>query len=170
LGVFVGLLAAAFFVGQFLTSAMWVRASGVWAQCSSAPALCCCARARFVVLLCPSVPAVCGRCARTTESGTLLLLRPPVLQGAASDRFGRKVCVLVSFMGAAVATVVFGTAHSYAQAITARFLAGALNGNMVGRWHVEGQWHGEAEAWAVLWCGMARGGAGRCRTGKGQGA
>ena len=38
---------------------------------------------------------------------------------------------MVSFVGAGIASLVFGLSKSYAQAVIGRFVAGVLNGNMV---------------------------------------
>ncbi|KAH8888108.1 MFS general substrate transporter [Thozetella sp. PMI_491] len=53
-----------------------------------------------------------------------------VLWGAISDRVGRKPIALFGLMGVAVSCLIFGLAKSYWVAFLARFIGGALNGNV----------------------------------------
>lgn len=53
-----------------------------------------------------------------------------VLWGMISDRFGRKITIIMGTFGAAAGMLVFGTSHCYAQAIIGRFVGGFLNGNI----------------------------------------
>ncbi|KAI0204871.1 major facilitator superfamily domain-containing protein [Astrocystis sublimbata] len=50
--------------------------------------------------------------------------------GALSDRIGRKPVVLVGLGGVAISSLIFGLAKSYWVALLARFVGGALNGNV----------------------------------------
>ena len=50
--------------------------------------------------------------------------------GALSDRFGRRPTLLVGLLGTAVTMSLFGVARSFGAALAARFLTGALNGNV----------------------------------------
>ncbi|KAJ3574807.1 hypothetical protein NPX13_g4247 [Xylaria arbuscula] len=50
--------------------------------------------------------------------------------GALSDRYGRKPVVLVGLGGVAISSLIFGLAKSYWVALLARFIGGALNGNV----------------------------------------
>jgi hypothetical protein len=50
--------------------------------------------------------------------------------GALSDRYGRKPIVLIGLGGVAISSLVFGLAKSYWVALLARFIGGALNGNV----------------------------------------
>ncbi|OTB06521.1 hypothetical protein M426DRAFT_55264 [Hypoxylon sp. CI-4A] len=50
--------------------------------------------------------------------------------GALSDRYGRKPVVLFGLGGVAISSLIFGLAKSYWVALLARFIGGALNGNV----------------------------------------
>lgn len=50
--------------------------------------------------------------------------------GKAADTFGRRPTLLVGLVGTAISMTVFGFARSYEVALLARFLTGALNGNV----------------------------------------
>ena len=50
--------------------------------------------------------------------------------GALSDRYGRKPVVLIGLGGVALSSLIFGLAKSYWVALLARFIGGALNGNV----------------------------------------
>ncbi|OQN97714.1 hypothetical protein B0A48_16034 [Cryoendolithus antarcticus] len=50
--------------------------------------------------------------------------------GMLSDRYGRKPIVLIGLAGVAVSSLIFGLAKSYWVALLARFVGGALNGNV----------------------------------------
>ncbi|TDZ41482.1 putative membrane protein [Colletotrichum trifolii] len=50
--------------------------------------------------------------------------------GALSDRVGRKPVVLFGLVGVAISSLIFGMAKSYWVALLARFIGGALNGNV----------------------------------------
>lgn len=50
--------------------------------------------------------------------------------GALSDRYGRKPVVLIGLGGVALSCLIFGLAESYWVALLARFVGGALNGNV----------------------------------------
>lgn len=50
--------------------------------------------------------------------------------GALSDRFGRKPIVLIGLGGVAISSAIFGLATNYWVALLARFIGGALNGNV----------------------------------------
>lgn len=50
--------------------------------------------------------------------------------GALSDRCGRKPVVLIGLGGVAISSLIFGLAKSYWVALLARFIGGALNGNV----------------------------------------
>ncbi|KXJ95686.1 major facilitator superfamily domain-containing protein [Microdochium bolleyi] len=50
--------------------------------------------------------------------------------GALSDRYGRKPIVLIGLGGVALSSLIFGLAQSYWVALLARFIGGALNGNV----------------------------------------
>ncbi|KAI1641237.1 MFS general substrate transporter [Biscogniauxia mediterranea] len=50
--------------------------------------------------------------------------------GALSDRYGRKPVVLIGLGGVAVSSLIFGLAKTYWVALLARFVGGALNGNV----------------------------------------
>ncbi|KAI1379546.1 MFS general substrate transporter [Hypoxylon crocopeplum] len=50
--------------------------------------------------------------------------------GALSDRYGRKPIVLFGLGGVAVSSLIFGLATEYWVALLARFIGGALNGNV----------------------------------------
>lgn len=54
-----------------------------------------------------------------------------ILWGKASDRFGRKPCLVLSIFGAAVGTALFGTSTTIWQLILYRCIAGAFSGTMV---------------------------------------
>lgn len=78
--------------------------------------------------------------------GTSLIvgrLPTAVLWGAASDRYGRRICVLASFVSIAIGNVVFGLCRSLAEALIARFVflgmgngwvtvAGTMSGEIAG--------------------------------------
>ena len=48
--------------------------------------------------------------------------------GHTSDSLGRKRCILLGTVGVFLATLIFGTARTFAQALVGRILAGLLNG------------------------------------------
>lgn len=50
--------------------------------------------------------------------------------GALSDRVGRKPVVLFGLVGVGISSLIFGLAESYWVALMARFVGGALNGNV----------------------------------------
>jgi hypothetical protein len=50
--------------------------------------------------------------------------------GRCSDIYGRKPVMILGTLGTAFAAIIFGTSGTYAQAITARFIGGMLNGNI----------------------------------------
>ncbi|RYP72093.1 hypothetical protein DL771_004424 [Monosporascus sp. 5C6A] len=50
--------------------------------------------------------------------------------GALSDRYGRKPIVLLGLGGVAISSLIFGLATKYWVALLARFVGGALNGNV----------------------------------------
>ncbi|RYP80122.1 hypothetical protein DL769_002608 [Monosporascus sp. CRB-8-3] len=50
--------------------------------------------------------------------------------GALSDRYGRKPIVLIGLGGVAISSLIFGLATKYWVALLARFVGGALNGNV----------------------------------------
>lgn len=50
--------------------------------------------------------------------------------GALSDRYGRKPVVLIGLGGVAISSLIFGLAKKYWVALLARFVGGALNGNV----------------------------------------
>lgn len=50
--------------------------------------------------------------------------------GALSDRYGRKPVVLIGLGGVAISSLIFGLAEKYWIALLARFIGGALNGNV----------------------------------------
>ncbi|RYP53445.1 hypothetical protein DL768_001590 [Monosporascus sp. mg162] len=50
--------------------------------------------------------------------------------GALSDRYGRKPIVLMGLGGVAISSLIFGLATKYWVALLARFVGGALNGNV----------------------------------------
>ncbi|KAF6830818.1 MFS transporter [Colletotrichum plurivorum] len=50
--------------------------------------------------------------------------------GALSDRVGRKPVVLFGLVGVAISSLIFGLAKQYWVALLARFIGGALNGNV----------------------------------------
>jgi hypothetical protein len=50
--------------------------------------------------------------------------------GILSDRIGRKPVVLFGLVGVAISSLIFGLAKSYWVALLARFVGGALNGNV----------------------------------------
>ncbi|PSR79587.1 major facilitator superfamily domain-containing protein [Coniella lustricola] len=50
--------------------------------------------------------------------------------GAISDRYGRKPVVLIGLCGVALSSLLFGLARHYWVALLARFVGGALNGNV----------------------------------------
>lgn len=53
-----------------------------------------------------------------------------MLWGAISDRYGRKPIVLFGLVGVAISSLLFGLAETYWVALLARFVGGALNGNV----------------------------------------
>lgn len=53
--------------------------------------------------------------------------------GALSDRYGRKPVVLFGLGGVAISSLIFGLATEYWVALLARFIGGALNGNVAVR-------------------------------------
>lgn len=50
--------------------------------------------------------------------------------GAISDVYGRKPVALIGLGGVALSSIMFGLAKSYWVALAARFIGGALNGNV----------------------------------------
>jgi MFS family permease len=50
--------------------------------------------------------------------------------GSISDRYGRKPVALIGLLGVAMSSIVFGLAKTYWVALLARFVGGALNGNV----------------------------------------
>ena len=50
--------------------------------------------------------------------------------GAISDVYGRKPVALIGLGGVALSSIMFGFATSYWVALAARFIGGALNGNV----------------------------------------
>ena len=50
--------------------------------------------------------------------------------GMLSDRYGRKPVVLIGLGGVAISSLIFGLASKYWVALLARFVGGALNGNV----------------------------------------
>ena len=50
--------------------------------------------------------------------------------GVLSDRYGRKPVVLIGLGGVAISSLIFGLASTYWVALLARFVGGALNGNV----------------------------------------
>ena len=52
------------------------------------------------------------------------------LWGSISDVYGRKPCALIGLLGVAASSIVFGMAGSFWVALLARFVGGALNGNV----------------------------------------
>lgn len=52
------------------------------------------------------------------------------LWGAISDRIGRRRSIVLGVLGSMVASILFGTATHYSQALIARLVAGFLNGNI----------------------------------------
>jgi MFS family permease len=52
------------------------------------------------------------------------------LWGMVSDVYGRKPVALIGLLGVAMSSIVFGIAPSYWVALLARFVGGALNGNV----------------------------------------
>lgn len=50
--------------------------------------------------------------------------------GTLSDRIGRKPVVLFGLVGVAISSLIFGFAKTYWVALLARFVGGALNGNV----------------------------------------
>lgn len=53
-----------------------------------------------------------------------------MIWGAISDRYGRKPIVLFGLVGVAISSLLFGLAEKYWVALLARFVGGALNGNV----------------------------------------
>lgn len=53
-----------------------------------------------------------------------------MIWGAISDRYGRKPIVLFGLVGVAISSLLFGLAERYWVALLARFVGGALNGNV----------------------------------------
>lgn len=53
-----------------------------------------------------------------------------MIWGAISDRYGRKPIVLFGLVGVAISSLLFGLAEQYWVALLARFVGGALNGNV----------------------------------------
>ncbi|ORY62445.1 major facilitator superfamily domain-containing protein [Pseudomassariella vexata] len=53
-----------------------------------------------------------------------------MLWGVVSDRYGRKPVVLFGLVGVAISSLIFGLAKQYWVALLARFVGGALNGNV----------------------------------------
>lgn len=53
-----------------------------------------------------------------------------MIWGAISDRYGRKPIVLFGLVGVAISSLLFGLAQTYWVALLARFVGGALNGNV----------------------------------------
>lgn len=54
--------------------------------------------------------------------------------GTLSDRYGRKPVVLFGLGGVAISSLIFGLAKTYWVALLARFVGGALNGNVSVSW------------------------------------
>lgn len=52
------------------------------------------------------------------------------LWGSISDVYGRKPVALIGLLGVAASSILFGMAETYWVALLARFLGGALNGNV----------------------------------------
>jgi MFS family permease len=52
------------------------------------------------------------------------------LWGMISDVYGRKPVALIGLLGVAMSSIVFGMAGTYWVALLARFVGGALNGNV----------------------------------------
>jgi MFS family permease len=50
--------------------------------------------------------------------------------GAISDVYGRKPVALIGLAGVAMSSIAFGMAQTYWVALLARFIGGALNGNV----------------------------------------
>ena len=50
--------------------------------------------------------------------------------GAISDVYGRKPVALIGLAGVAISSLIFGMAKTYWVALLARFVGGALNGNV----------------------------------------
>jgi MFS family permease len=50
--------------------------------------------------------------------------------GMISDVYGRKPIALIGLLGVAMSSIMFGLAKSYWVALLARFIGGALNGNV----------------------------------------
>jgi MFS family permease len=50
--------------------------------------------------------------------------------GMISDVYGRKPVALIGLLGVAMSSLLFGVAKSYWVALLARFIGGALNGNV----------------------------------------
>ena len=50
--------------------------------------------------------------------------------GAISDKYGRKISLLVGSLLSASAIIMFGTSTGYGQAVAARCIAGIFNGNI----------------------------------------
>jgi MFS family permease len=50
--------------------------------------------------------------------------------GMISDVYGRKPVALIGLLGVAMSSILFGMAKSYWLALLARFIGGALNGNV----------------------------------------
>lgn len=53
-----------------------------------------------------------------------------MIWGVISDHYGRKPVVLIGLCGVAISSLIFGLAQSYWVALLARFVGGALNGNV----------------------------------------
>lgn len=53
-----------------------------------------------------------------------------MIWGAISDRYGRKPVVLIGLGGVALSSLIFGLSKHYWVALLARFVGGALNGNV----------------------------------------
>ncbi len=53
-----------------------------------------------------------------------------MMWGTLSDRYGRKPIVLFGLVGVALSSLIFGLAQKYWVALLARFIGGALNGNV----------------------------------------
>ncbi|KKY18169.1 putative major facilitator superfamily transporter [Phaeomoniella chlamydospora] len=53
-----------------------------------------------------------------------------MIWGAVSDKYGRKPVVLMGLGGVALSSLIFGLAQKYWVALLARFIGGALNGNV----------------------------------------
>jgi MFS family permease len=52
------------------------------------------------------------------------------LWGMVSDVYGRKPVALIGLLGVALSSLLFGVAQTYWVALLARFIGGALNGNV----------------------------------------